>query len=95
MESYQKKSYNSFVLLFIFICVLNLTACTANKSQPNENLAGILKSNIKCSEPRPQICTKEFRPVCGVKQDGSSKTYGTGCMACSDKLVNSYKNGTC
>ncbi len=50
---------------------------------------------ILCEEPRPQICTREYKPVCATLQDGSSKTYATGCTSCSDSSVKSYQPGEC
>jgi hypothetical protein len=50
---------------------------------------------ILCEEPRPQICTREYDPVCAMLQDGSVKTYATGCTSCSDAKVEGYKKGAC
>jgi hypothetical protein len=33
-----------------------------------------------CQEPRPRMCTKEYRPVCG----SNNRTYPNKCSACSD-----------
>ncbi len=48
-----------------------------------------------CSEPRPQMCTMDYRPVCGELQDGSFKTFSNGCMACADLDVVGYRDGEC
>ncbi len=53
------------------------------------------KQAIDCTEPRPQACTKEYMPVCGQKEDGTSDTYGNKCTACADKDVLSYVNEAC
>ena len=50
---------------------------------------------VICSEPRPQICTREYRPVCAQMKDGSFKTYATGCTSCSDSNVVGYRDGAC
>ncbi|MEX1285184.1 MAG: Kazal-type serine protease inhibitor [Desulfobacterales bacterium] len=50
---------------------------------------------IACKEPRLQLCTQDYRPVCTVRQDGSYKTYFNGCSACSDPAVSRYHEGTC
>ncbi len=50
---------------------------------------------IDCKEPRPYICTMEYRPVCGTMADGSQKTYSNACSTCSDKNVTKYKPGEC
>jgi hypothetical protein len=48
-----------------------------------------------CTEPRPQMCTMDYRPVCAVLKDNSSKTYSNGCGACSDSQVKGYNDGAC
>jgi hypothetical protein len=48
-----------------------------------------------CEEPRPQICTMDYRPVCGTLSDGSVKTYANGCGACGDANVVSWVEGEC
>ena len=48
-----------------------------------------------CADPRPQACTSDFRPACGVRRDGSSKTYGNACSACTDPDVVTQSAGAC
>jgi len=48
-----------------------------------------------CTNPRLQVCTMDYRPVCGRIEDGSSKTYSNGCTACSDVTVTSHTEGPC
>lgn len=48
-----------------------------------------------CPEPRPEICTREYRPVCAQMHSGGSKTYATGCTACADADVAGYGDGAC
>jgi len=48
-----------------------------------------------CNDPRPQVCTMDYRPVCAQLEDGSIKTYSNGCTACSDQLVTDYEEGVC
>jgi len=50
---------------------------------------------VTCPEPRPQICTQDYRPVCARLADGSLKTYSNGCTACTDSTVESYREGQC
>lgn len=50
---------------------------------------------VTCTIPRPQVCTKEFRPVCGMRADGTRRTYGNGCDACADANVVSHVPGPC
>jgi hypothetical protein len=48
-----------------------------------------------CADPRPQMCTLDYRPACGVRRDGSQKTYGNACSACADPDVMSQGAGAC
>lgn len=49
----------------------------------------------RCVGPRPQICTREYRPVCGESLDGSTKTFGNACDACSHQEVVGHRPGEC
>ncbi|UCH23199.1 MAG: alkaline phosphatase D family protein [Deltaproteobacteria bacterium] len=53
------------------------------------------KKLIACPDPRPEICTQEYRPVCTNLQDGGLKTYSNGCSACTDPSVTGYREGAC
>jgi len=53
------------------------------------------KTATVCEEPRPQVCTMDYRPVCGNLADGSVKTYSNGCGACGDAKVTSWVEGEC
>jgi hypothetical protein len=48
-----------------------------------------------CADPRPQMCTLEYRAACGTRRDGSRKTYGNACSACADSEVVSQGAGAC
>ncbi|MDP1748106.1 MAG: hypothetical protein Q8L22_01510 [Reyranella sp.] len=48
-----------------------------------------------CADPRPQMCTRDYRPACGVRRDGSRKTYGNACSACADPDVVTQGAGAC
>jgi tetratricopeptide (TPR) repeat protein len=48
-----------------------------------------------CADPRPQMCTRDYRPACGLRRDGSRKTYGNACTACSDPNVVTQAAGAC
>ncbi len=60
-----------------------------------------VKDNIEsaemviCPEPRPQMCTMDYRPVCAQLKDGSFKTYANACSSCSDPNVSGYREGAC
>jgi hypothetical protein len=48
-----------------------------------------------CEDPRSQICTLQYDPVCGFASDGNSKTYGNACSACADETVSGHRAGAC
>ena len=88
------RSRLSRLMLSLLICpCLTLTGCaTAHSTETVKNTEAKI---TVCTEPRPQICTREYLPVCATKKDGAEKTYATGCTACSDKQVVSYREGAC
>jgi hypothetical protein len=49
----------------------------------------------QCADPRPQMCTRDYRPSCGIRRDGSRRTYGNACTACADPDVVSQGPGPC
>ena len=48
-----------------------------------------------CEDPRPQICTLDYRPACGQLTNGETTTYGNACMACGDPAVIGSFEGEC
>ena len=70
--------------------------CATTCEEENEinNEPGALDL-ILCEEPRPQMCTREYDPVCATLKDGTTKTGSTGCTSCSDPEVVGYKKGAC
>ena len=47
----------------------------------------------QCTEPRPQVCTMEYAPVCADLLAGGRKQYASACNACADDAVSGYLNG--
>jgi hypothetical protein len=76
--------------------VLCLVTATGYAAQPMESgrLAGE-EEFIPCQESRPQLCTMQYDPVCGVLRTGETKTYSNACSACRDHAVSGYTDGTC
>ena len=50
---------------------------------------------VLCEEPRPMICTQEYKPVCARMDNGTWRTYPSGCSACADASVIGYEDGPC
>lgn len=82
-------------LLPVISLGLLLVGCATNNDEKIDlNEPGALDI-ILCEEPRPQICTREYDPVCATLKDGSTRTGATGCTSCSDSEVVGYKTGAC
>ena len=77
----------------MWIPVYAVAGGTGQNVPPAESADAI--QTISCPEPRPEICTQDYRPVCAQMQDGSVKTYSNGCGACSDPAVVGYSDGEC
>ena len=85
----------SRMFLLVSLSLLSVACATAyDKENENYNEPGALDL-ILCEEPRPQICTREYNPVCAKLHNGVSKTHSTGCTSCSDPDVVGYKMGAC
>lgn len=67
-----------------------LTACGNNPAQEPDVLAG-----TRCADPRPQVCTMEYNPVCVTLLAGGTKQYASPCNACADDAVAAYLIGPC
>lgn len=85
-----------FDLCSLVLLSLGAVGCATTSEEKNENFnePGALDIII-CEEPRSEICTREYDPVCATLQDGSTKTGSTGCTSCSDPQVVGYKKGAC
>ena len=75
-----------------WLATLILAGCAAN---PSSQEAPEAPPAAQCTEPRPQICTMEYLPVCARLADGSQTTYASGCSACADTAVLSHIPGEC
>jgi len=76
--------------VFIAAVCLMLGACAFG----GEKTMSVADATI-CEDPRPQVCTMDYRPVCGTHKEGSVKTYPNGCGACSNPDVTSWVEGAC
>ncbi len=52
-------------------------------------------SGIACTDPRPQVCTMQYDPVCATLADGSRQDKSSPCNACAFDSVVSYERGQC
>ncbi len=106
-------------IIFVLISFLFITACGANqavKTQTSvktesafEGGAAVKRESaakIDCTTPRPEMCTREYRPVCAQKFNGiqckkapcpdtDQVTFSNACEACADIKVQSFQLGAC
>ena len=78
-----------------------------NPSETNQPEAASVPAGVtECTTPRPEMCTREYRPVCAAIDTGvrcvtepcpsmEYKTFGNGCDACSTEQVLYYSEGEC
>ena len=87
-------------LLFLALATTSCVGTTDKEAIAATNEA------VVCTEPRPQICTHDYNPVCATRDTGircvttpcpttEEITYSNGCAACSDKRVISYRPSSC
>jgi len=78
---------------FAAITILALSATSFGCSSAN------VKDDLtECKEPRPEVCTMDYTPVCGLQRDNGVeqwKTYSNACSACSDSTVIAYVKDAC
>lgn len=86
-----------------------LTGCVQSAGQANVETAGqstlMDRSElfVACPSTRPQMCTREFRPVCAemvvyciqAPCPAEYRTFANGCEACSRDGVVGYVPGPC
>ena len=71
----------------IFAALLAISGCGSD-SNANDSIT-------PCEEPRPEVCTADYVPVCGTHKDGTKKTYSNACSACSVPEVQGYSEDAC
>jgi hypothetical protein len=85
------------------LTLLSLAACARPPASPAPSEEQAL---TVCTDPRPEMCTREYMPVCGSRDTGIRcvttpcpsaewKTYGNACDACSDPKVIGHRPGAC
>jgi len=84
-------------ILILFVALFMAVSAMANgyqEEKPPES-GGEVEALTICQEPRPQICTMDYQPVCAQLEDGTFKTYSNDCTACSETLVIGHREGAC
>ncbi|WP_439108140.1 hypothetical protein [Congregibacter sp.] len=74
------------------LTLATLAGSLAGCATPVEPEAPLFTS---CEEPRPQVCTMIFAPVCATNAAGETSTHASGCNACADDQVATSVEGAC
>lgn len=91
-------------LVFLSL-LLGTAACAGGGSEPG-GPGDEDASLVECTEPRPQMCTQHYDPVCGLRDTGIRcvttpcdstewREFSNACMACADAEVYGHKPGAC
>ena len=87
------------LIFLLTLLLLALAGCKQSSDQPAARPETPEPTEIPglslCTDPRPEVCTQNYAPVCGVHEDGSRRTYSNGCMACSNAEVVGSLPGAC
>lgn len=78
--------------LLVLVSGLLLSACRSESTVPE---SAIPVGAFECKDPRPQICTREYRPVCGADDTGKQRTFPNACTACAVPAVKWLVEGSC
>ena len=81
------KNRNKTALLYLITLPIYIASCQANPIHT--------KNQIPCPDSRPQMCTMDYKTVCGIFVDKKTKTFPNGCTACSDDKVVAYTRSKC
>lgn len=74
--------------LFVLPALVASAGCTTPPA-PEAEPSG------ECREPRPQVCTMIYAPVCAEHADARFETHSSNCNACADDTVVRYTDGAC
>ncbi len=48
-----------------------------------------------CQDPRPEMCTREYLPVCAHTMTGGLETRPNACVACADTKILGHRPEAC
>lgn len=94
-------------MILVLMIVLLTMGCTHSVSGEDKVKSGDDGQDFtQCTEPRPELCTMIYAPVCGLRDreakcdtepcaSDKRKTYSSSCMACADSKVSGYLPGEC
>lgn len=88
------------VLPHIMASFILITGCSTERQAEGDSESTMILDRTYenltiCDTPRPEICTMNYLPVCGVSDSGNRKTFSNGCVACSSLSVIGFEQGSC
>jgi hypothetical protein len=92
-ESEEKKVWQYARMMIVLVAANAAVACAQAISVEAPVSSQTLL--VACEEPRPQLCTMQYDPVCGLTASNQYKTYSNACSACSDASVSGHNPGAC
>ena len=84
-----------FDWIMIIVLLTGFTTVGCAITQPSGETTMTQSNLVACEDPRPQICTAIYDPVCALTADNSYKTYASACSACGDANVSGHRPGAC
>lgn len=89
------RTLQPIVAAVLTVVIFSLSGCTNGQVVDATSKITDTAGLTPCSDPRPQLCTADYRPVCAELKDGASKTYSNACSSCIDLDVIGYRDGDC
>jgi hypothetical protein len=97
-------STKSHLLTLVLPAVVLLSGCGTAAEAPTPEPERLVE--VECQDPRPEVCTFQYEPVCGLVDTGKRcvttpcpasewQTFSNGCTACSNPDVMGYREGAC
>ena len=79
----------------MIVLLTGFAAVGCAQTAPTEETTLVQPDLKMCEDPRPQVCTAIYDPVCALTADNSYKTYASACSACGDANVSGHRPGAC
>ncbi len=86
-----KNVYKLISILIVALVSLSQLSCATNHNHDAMDYGEL----VSCTSPKPEACTREYKPVCGFEADGNHRTFSNACTACASPEVTSFCEHEC